>query len=434
MKYCQGWITVAVLSIAYIFSYMDRQLLALLLEPIRQDMNLSDTKISMLTGLAFAASYSICVLPFGRLTDSFNRRNIIAAGVSVWSLMTGLCGLAQNFTHLFFARLGVGIGEAALPTAAYSMIADYFPPHKLALAMSVFVVGAPLGAGLAMIAGGSVVDWIHHLPQMHLGQFIVKPWQATFMSIGGLGFIVSLLVLILVEPPRNLFISMETNETAPSFSVRDVFHFLQTRMVFLALLIGGLSLINIVNYGLLAWLATFFIRIHGWSLLQTGTSIGMPLLIFGSFGVLAGGWLVNSLTGRGYHDACLRAILCAIPIMIASCLVVFLIRSPHIAVIFIAPLMFSLFFMAGIFPTLIQIITPNRMRGQVSAVYLLIVNLAGLGLGPTAFAITTDYIFGSPQALNYSLASVSFVLLTIGAALIRLAMPYYRLEVINSML
>ena len=423
----QGWYAVLVLGIAYIFSYMDRQLLTLLIEPIKTHLHISDTQVSLISGLAFALCYSLFALPLGRLADTVSRRNVIAFGVCAWSVMTGACGLAQSFIQLFIARMGVGIGEAALIPSAYSMIADYFPPRRLALAMGLFVLGAPLGAGLALIAGGSVVDLVGRFPPIRVGHEFLRPWQAAFLIIGGAGLLVALTALTVKEPERKSLPRSVISESNDGFSVAEVFQFLRRRAGFLALLIGGLALINIFNYGVLAWMATLFIRIHGWSLPQTGIAIGFELLTFGCLGPVAGGLLVNEFMRRGHHDACLRGILFSVVLLLPSSVVMALASSATTAIIFVAPVIFGIFLMAGIFPTLIQIITPNRMRGQVSAVYLFIVNMAGLGLGPTAYAFATDYIFKSDRLLNYSLASVSVLLLTAGGALIACAIkPYSR--------
>lgn len=420
----RGGFALAVLSMAYVCAYMDRHLLSLLIEPIRRDLRITDTEVSLLSGLAFAAFYAIFALPFGRLADVTSRRNVIAAGVSVWSLMTISCGAATNFIQMFLARMGVGIGEAALPPAAYSMIADYFSTRKLALAMSIFVLGAPIGAGFALVAGGAIVGWVDQLPPLSLAGHAIAPWQVTFLVVGGFGFLVSLLMLFVVEPDRTKLQGFGTSD------VSEVIGFFRSNATLMFLLIGGLAILNVYNYGMLAWLATFFIRIHGWSLLHAGFSIGMMLLVFGSVGVLSGGAFVNLLTARGKADACLRAVVLAAGILLPASLILGLSGSPGIAYLVVAPLMFGLFFVAGVFPTLIQIITPNLMRGQVSAVFLFIVNLAGLGLGPTCYALVTDHVFRDPSKLGQSLAYVSTCLLGIAGAMILAAMPRYRKAVL----
>lgn len=413
-----AWISVAILALAYVLSYMDRQVLSLLIEPVRRDLGISDTEVSLLTGLAFALCYSAAALPLGRLADISHRRNLIGAGVLVWSGMTAFSGFAQSFWQLFFARMGVGVGEAALPPAAYSIIADLFPPARVAVAMSLFVIGAPLGGGLALIVGGSLVDLVAQLPSMALLGHVLRPWQTVFVVLGLAGLLIFLLLQLVREPARGA-------TRGEDMSIGAVAAFLRERRTMFALLLTGLSLGNIFSYGFMAWLPTLFIRLHGWSLSETGLSVGGLLLVGGCAGALAGGALTGRLYRRGRSDACLRSMMIASSLQLPAAIVVGLAGSPAIALLFAGPALFAVFMNAAVFPTLIQMITPPRMRGQVSAFVLLVTNLAGLGLGPTVYALATDYVFADPKALGLSLAGVSALLL--GGALLcyRLALTGY---------
>ena len=155
-----AWTTLAILFLAYISSFVDRMIISLLVEPIKADFQISDTQISLLLGLSFAIFYCLAALPIGRLVDIWSRKKIVTVGITLWSFMTALCGLAQNYTQLFLARIGVGVGEASLAPAAYSMLADSFPPKKLGLAMGVFTMGTAVGAGLALIIGGAIISFV----------------------------------------------------------------------------------------------------------------------------------------------------------------------------------------------------------------------------------------------------------------------------------
>lgn len=420
-----GWYAVLILAIAYIFSYMDRQLLTLLIEPIRRDLGITDTQVSLLAGFAFASCYAVAALPLGRLSDVGSRRNLIAAGIAVWSLMTVSCGISRSFPQLFVSRMGVGIGEAALPPAAYSLIADYFPAEKLALALGVFVIGAPLGGGLALVAGAGVVDFVSSMPELRLGGSAMHAWQVAFVAIGGAGLLVALLALTVKEPPR-VQLSERGQQAAHGYSIADIVAFLRQHARLFVPLLLGLSFGNIFNYGMLAWLPTLLMRSHGWTLAQAGWSVGMLFLIFGCAGPPLGGWIVQALSRRGYHDACLRTILIGFALLFPAAVLMPLAQSPAGALAFMAVIVFGIFLSAGVFPTLIQLITPNRMRGQVSALSLFVVNLAGLGLGPTAYALATDYVFGADHLLGYSLLSVSALLLSIAAVLVFVSVRPYR--------
>lgn len=424
-----GWHAVLILGLAYIFSYMDRQLLTLLIEPIRADLGISDTQVSLLAGFAFAICYCIAALPLGRLADIGNRRNIVAAGITVWSLMTVSCGISRSFMQLFIARMGVGVGEAALPPAAYSLIADYFPPGKLALALGVFVIGAPLGGGLALIAGGAVVDLVAQLPTFSFGGAALHPWQVAFVIVGAAGLLVAALSLTVSEPPRlhagpGSRGEPGSNET---FAVADVIRFLRRHKRLFGPLLVGLSFGNIFSYGMLAWLPTFLIRTHEWTLSRAGMSVGILFLTFGCLGPPVGGWIVHALSRRGYHDACVRTILIGFALLLPAAALMPLAQSATAALALMAPIVFGIFMSAGVFPTLLQVITPNRMRGQVSALCLFVVNLAGLGLGPTIYALATDYIFRADHLLRYSLLSVSIVLLAVAATFVLRCIRPYRI-------
>ena len=173
-----GWTTVVVLSLTYMFSFMDRQILVLLVEPIKQDLQITDTQVSLLTGFAFAAVYAVMGIPMGRAADLKVRKHVIIFGVTIWSLLTMACGLARNFTQLFLARMGVGFGEAALTPTAYSMVADLFPPEKLGRAMSIFVLGGTAGAALSLLLGGAIIGWVNTVGELSLPLIgVLSAWQ-----------------------------------------------------------------------------------------------------------------------------------------------------------------------------------------------------------------------------------------------------------------
>ena len=201
------WMVVAILMIAYVFSFVDRQILNLLVGPIRRDLGISDTQMSLLMGFSFAIFYTILGIPLGRLADRVSRRGLITTGVLVWSAMTALCGFAYSYWQLFLCRIGVGVGEATLSPAAYSMIADYFPPERRATAISVYSMGIFLGSGLAFLLGGLVIKFAVAQGTMALpliGE--VRPWQLVFFVLGGSGIVFSLAFLLVREPPRQVFV------------------------------------------------------------------------------------------------------------------------------------------------------------------------------------------------------------------------------------
>ena len=197
-----AWYVVSVLLIAQAFAFLDRMIMGLLVGPIRESFEISDTQFSLLAGLAFSLFYAVMGLPLSRIADKGNRRNLIAAGIGVWSLMTALCGLAKGYWSLFAARVGVGVGEATLGPAAYSMITDYFPKDVLARALSVYMIGVTLGSGLAYMLGSAVVSYVEGMDQIMLPLFgSMEGWQLTFVIIGLPGVLVSFLLLSTVKEP-----------------------------------------------------------------------------------------------------------------------------------------------------------------------------------------------------------------------------------------
>ncbi len=270
-----AWATVATLSLTYMFSIIDRSILTLLVDPMKEDLGISDTQVSMLTGFAFAAVYAITSLPMGRVSDLWSRKYVIFFGVTVWSLLTIACGFARNFTHIFVARMGVGFGEAALTPTVHAMMPDLFPPERLARGMSVFVTGGLIGSGLALLVGGAVVglaDQLGTITLPLLGAF--KPWQMVLLIVGGMSLLVLIPLATLPEPERHRLPSDKVSD-ADKNRFSDVLRYLWQERDFYIPFIIGFSLIAMMLTGIGAWLPSYFIRVLGWSTAETGSLLGM---------------------------------------------------------------------------------------------------------------------------------------------------------------
>ena len=414
------WTVVAILMVAYVFSFVDRQFLNLLVGPIRRDLGISDTEMSLLMGFSFAIFYTILGIPLGRLADSRSRRGLIAAGVVVWSVMTALCGLAHTYWQLFLFRVGVGVGEATLSPAAYSMIADYFPPERRATAMSVYSMGIYLGSGIAFLLGGLVIQFAVAQGGMTLPVFgDVRPWQVVFLVLGGAGIIFSLAFLLVREPPRQ---GVGAGISVPFGEV--VAHLWENRRTVLCHNFG-FAMIAFCAYGSAAWIPSFFIRTYGWKAGDVGVIYGLLVMVFGCAGILFGGWLTDRWLKQGKTDAALRVGICAAGVAILGN-VFLLANTGTLAAILMVPSVFALAMPFGAAPAAIQEIVPNQMRGQASAVYLFIVNLVGLGVGPTAVALVTDYVFANDQQLRWSMLIVGTVANVLAIALLAAGLKPYR--------
>lgn len=416
----RAWVTVSILLLAYVLSFIDRQILSLLVGPIRIDLALSDTQVSILMGPAFALFYVICGFPLGRLADSKSRRGVIAVGILLWSAATAFCGLAKSYIQFLFGRVAVGVGEAALNPAAYSLIADSFPSDRRATATSVYTMGIYLGSGIALLLGGIVIGMASHRPSFTFPFFgELRTWQVIFLGLGMAGVLFTLLLLAIREPTRKGAgggIALPLGEVA-RYMVKNRKTIVNHNLGFAGLAFAG--------YGTSAWIPTFFMRTHGWDAAQVGVVYGGTVAVFGCLGIIFGGRLADWLAQRGYRDANMRVGMYAALSAIPSAILYPVVSSDIVAAILIAPLFFSLSMPFGVAVAALQEIMPNAMRGQSIALYICMNNLLGLGIGPTAVAVLTDYVFGDDQALRYSLLIVGISAMIFSAAMLSKGMKHY---------
>lgn len=391
-----AWYVVAVLIVAYTFSFIDRQILTLLVGSIRATLKISDFQLSLLHGFAFALFYSILGIPIGRLVDSRKRTYIITAGIAVWSVMTALCGLSRSFAQLFLARVGVGVGEAALSPGAYSLISDYFPPRQRARALSFYISAAYVGGGLATIAGGALIARMRPLDLPVLGH--LEAWQCLFVVVGLPGLLAAVWVMTLREPPRrDVKIGVK-----PEFG--EVLAHMASQRAAYGRLILGYALSGIMWNGSIAWIPTLFIRHFGWTASEVSLPYGLITIASGTSGILTGGWISTRLRERGLLDSNILLGLLAIMIAMPSGLWACLAGSASLSLGLFAVFLFGCAIPWGGAVAALQEITPNQMRGQVSAVYLFCLSLFGMGFGPTIVAAFTDHLFGNDAALPKSMA------------------------------
>ena len=425
-----AWYVVIILMLAYTVSFIDRQILSLLVDPIRNDLDISDTEMSLLQGLSFAVFYTLMGLPLGRLADHRSRRGIITLGVFFWSVMTAACGFAKGYWQLFIARMGVGVGEAALSPSAYSMIADIIPPKRLSLAIGVYGIGVFLGAGLAMIIGGTIVGMVGETGSIDF--FLVgeiRSWQAVFILVSLPGLLIVVLMATVKEPKRRGTIrtsvvnGVEKIEGVP---IREVIAYLRVNLRTVALHNLAVASLVISLYGGMAWIPTFFKRIHDFGPAEIGLKYGFIILIFGTVGVIFGSWSSDRMLAKGVLDAKIRTgMYSAIGVILPS--IAFpLVDDPSYALALIAVATFFMTFAFGAAPAALQEIMPNQMRGQASAIYLCVISLIGLSVGPTAIALITDYVFGYDEAIRYALAIVPAAAMCLAVILFALCLKPYQ--------
>lgn len=417
-----AWYVVGVLILAYMVSYVDRTILTLLVKPIRETLQISDFQLSLLHGLAFAIFYTLLGIPIARLADTRSRTKIIAIGIFVWSIMTALCGLARTFGQMFMARVGVGVGEAALSPAAYSMLSDYFSGARLTRALSVYTAAIYMGGGIALILGGLVIGLVPALDLPIIGY--MHPWQVVFVIVGMPGILVAALMLTIREPTRRGVSSkLGAGLAVPLAEVR---RYVAERGAAYGLLIAGYSTLSLMWNGMTAWIPTFFIREFGWEASEVGLRFGLVMLVFGVTGICTGGWLSGWMRARGRTDS--NVIL---GIISGVAMLPFGIAAPLASDATVSMVLFCFFAFAGSLPyggaaAAFQEITPNQMRAQVSALYLFGLNLAGIGLGPMVVALFTDQVFGDDMALPWSLSLMAVLAAPLGCFLLYKAMRPYR--------
>ena len=391
-----AWAVVAILIGTAILSYTDRQVLSLLVDPIRRDLLISDTEVSLLLGTAFAVVYGIAGIPFGLLADRTSRRNLIFFGVVVWSIGTVACGFAGSFGGLFAARVVVGLGESVLSPSAISLISDYFPPSRRGLAVGSYLSGIAIGNGASILIGGGALHLVAAGVFAGTPIALIAPWRLVLLVIGSPGLLWSLAILSIREPERRAAIAPDASGVGRA-SGR---HTAVWRVAPIYLVVATASLVdNAVG----AWAPTLLIRDFGRDAAQVGLQLGLLLTIGFGGGVLLGGWLSDRL-GRGGRwwrklSVCLVSSLVILPVCWA-------IDAAQVRVVMAAvPLYFAL---SGIvtacgFSSILDVV-PNRQRGFAMAVSFFLNVALGAGLGPTSVALVSDRGFGSAAGLGPAIA------------------------------
>lgn len=382
-----------VLVVVYTLNFVDRQILAILLPAIKIEFTLDDWVLGFIAGPAFALFYATLGMPIALLADRYSRRNLIAAAIAVWSIMTALSGMAANVTQLALARIGVGIGEAGCSPPAHSMISDYYPPEQRSTAMGIYTAGISIGIMIAYLAGGWVVE--------NIG------WRQAFFIVGLPGLVLALVVRFSVqEPQRGL--SENRTDTGDKPGMIEVARFLLRRKSFIHLAVGS-GLASFGGYASISFFPSFLVRSHGMSLSQVGVYLGLLYGIGGVLGFAGGGYIADKL-GRKDRKRSLWGV--AIATLFAWVFIFPVMLLDNVAVVlslFFLPIIFSNFYLATTFAQ-VQGMVGLRMRAVASAFILLILNIIGLGLGPQVTGLLSDYL-----ATVYGNESMRYSLLIIGA-------------------
>jgi MFS family permease len=420
------WYVAVVMLLLYVCSFVDRTIINLVVAPMQQDLHISDTQVSLLQGLAFALFYVTAGLLIARWADLTSRVTIITIGIIIWSLMTAGTAFAGTFLALLLLRVGVGIGESALTPSATSILSSLFPPERLGTAMGLYSAGPYLGIGLGLLGGGLALDWLTAHPGTLQGlSQDIRPWQGVFLIVGLPGLLLALLFRLTVrEPPRTQLDRQQYTSDGASF--REFFAFLTRQGELYPALFVAMAMLSLIAYGVTAWLPTHAVRSFEVTYGQIGAQMGIAIATTGPLGVLLGGLAGDRLRIRSASSPMLIPTISA---PVSALLIVMAMDSAsfNVMMAWLTPAFLFLSMPLGIMMANVHLVTPAKFRARTTAVYILTDAVIGLGLGPTAIALCTDFVLGDPTAVGLSIVLVTGICTIISMVLLLIARsPYSR--------
>lgn len=406
-----GW-ALALLFLAYVLAFIDRIVLSILVRPISAELQLSDMQFALVGGVAFALFYVTMGLPIGWLADRISRRRIVAAGVALWSLCTIGSGLAASFGWLFLARLGVGVGEAALAPAAYSLIADLYPPDRRGRAVALYTLGATVGSSMAYLAGGQLIGFTSQHGAMTVPLFgELAPWRFVFVAAGAPGLLLAALMLTLREPIRR-------QAPGATGEPNGFLAFLKARRRVSIAYILGYSCINLPFAGFLLWGPALFDRLHGMGPAQLALPLALLFLVPTTLGQWIGASVTDRLLARGRADAAFRTASVCAALLVPVAIAMPLLGDARAALAALGLLLFLTCASVGHHAVVATTIAPNRLRGLYVALFFFVQNVLGQAVIALITAGLTDHVFARPERLGWSMAIVGGAGAAIGLILL----------------
>ncbi|MEI9852416.1 MAG: MFS transporter [Sphingomonas sp.] len=415
-----GWYTVVVMALVVMLAQIDRNVISLMVQPMKRDLHLSDTQVSLLIGLAFSITYIIVGPPVSRIADRGFRKAVVASSLAVWSGATAMCGLAQNFWQLFLGRAVIGGAESASSPASLSMIADVIPREKLPRAYAIYNAGFMGGGALALALGGLLLGLFHDLEPIQVpGIGVIRDWQLVFVILGLPGLLVAALIVFTVPEPQR-----RRGHKPKGYPLREVVGFIVANRAMHVPMLAGILINSIQTFGTVAWIPAFYERTYGWGPAQAGPILGGVNMVAALAGLFGGAWLAERL-GRRRDDANLHVLFLANFLSIP-----FLIAGPLMPSAWLAlgcgAIGGAIGSMGGAgYNSALQVSTPNAMRGQINALYLFCIAAIGGTLGPLFIALLTDFVAGKEEDLRYVLVGFRLVLAPLDCFLIWLAVRPY---------
>jgi MFS family permease len=424
-----AWYAAILLAFFYWMSILDRFVLALLVDPIKKDLGITDVQLSLLQGFAFTVAFAVFGLLSGALADRYSRRWIIFIGVSIWSLSTAFCAMARSFVHLALARTGMGVGEASINPCASSLLADLHPRERLTRAMAVYSIGSTVGSGSAFFIGGLIIEMVARTGQIHLPLIgAMQTWQAVFLLIGLPGVPLAMLIFTLREPARRNIIDVSSRLSWKT-SYGALLKFIRKRLRFFLSHYLGFTIASIVVSGGVAWYPAHMSRNFGWGAGEIGVKLGLTLAAAGIFGKLLCGWVVDSMYRHGYRDAQMRwyawCLLLAAPIGVLATTS----ANPAICLMCLFVFVSLVQPMSPCAYASLNLVTPPELRGAAAAGFAATGGILGAGLGATFIAIASEQLYGGGASIGLGLATVFAVCCPLGALVLALGFGAMRTAV-----
>ena len=418
-----GYSAVVVMTLAQVFAFIDRQIPAMLVEPIKQDFSLNDSQIALLGGAAFSIFYAIMALPIGYAVDRYKRVNVLGTGIFVWSLMTTLAGLANSFGRLFGARIGVAVGEAVMAPVSVSLVSDYFPQNRQGKPMGIITAGVYIGIGATLIGGGYIIDYLTDIGGLTIpGIGYFKPWQATFLVVGIPGILISFAAFMLHEPRR---LGLAQTPEKDSKSINIFSHLIKNKSTLIPMF-AGLIFMALIFYSFTFWAPSMMVRTHDLSLTEVGFSLGIITIISSILGTISSGAVVDYLRSKGRTDAPIRtAMFACIFAMPAICLAP-LVENVVAAWMLIGVYLFFISSFAPIGLLAVSGVSSNEVKGQMAAVHAFLMMAFGLSLGPQITAFFTDFILQDESKLGLAVSLTGGLVLPIAAVCFWMSLKRYR--------
>lgn len=433
-----AWYLAVLFGIFFVLSFVDRQIIAVLIPYIKEDLNLTDLQLSYIGGLSFVIFYTLMGIPIGRMVDIFNRKYILFIGILIWTSATAVCSLAGTYWHLLVLRMGVGIGEATLAPCSFSILADVFPRKRLATAIGICTTGAAIGLGLAYLGGALVLDWTATYLANDDGTVSIpllgdlSPWRFVLLVVGVPGIVLAFLIFTFKEPVRKNLVAPTTPGAVPENkipSIKEVLIYARTHWrayLFIYLATGFVSL-SVYAGGF--WDIVMMDRVFDWPPAQAGIYYGLLTIVGQMMGNLGGGYFADYLSiKRGKDSKIVVVTLGAFACMWFS-LFYPLMPNEHLSLALIIPAVLLKSVPYGVIGAAIQVMTPARMRGQMTALYYLVISLIGMAIGPTAVAFLTEQVFENLYMVGFSIAITGAVAQMLAFIFYFLALKPYQLAI-----